>query len=236
LRVFLHGAGERPWGLDPSGPTFWLTVGGGRIGVELDWRAWRVPGACFAVPAVTTGPPTAVPIDHRVLLYLAELADAGEDLVLSVPASGEILRVATSRWVAELRSIDLTAQAWFPDVDAFFNGGFPYAVDQDAAGGWDIDARGTSVHAALVGTRHQVLRLTVTVARDVRGTPDVLRELNALCAGLVNVRVWWDEGPILAGTDIPCPAVGDLAVTAVDNLVDQVAGLGPFVAALAGPA
>jgi hypothetical protein len=236
LRVFLHGAGERPWGLDPSGPTFWLAVGGGRISVELDWRAWRAPAACFAVPAETTGPATAVPIDHRVLLHLAELADVDEDLILSVPASGDVVRLATSRWVAELRTIDLTAQAWFPDVDAFFNSGFPHPVEQDEAGGWDIQARGTTIHAALVGTRHQVLRLTTTVASDVTATPDVLEELNVLSAGLVNVRLWWHDGDVIAGTDIPCPAVGDLAVAVVDSLVDQITDLGPFIAALAGPA
>jgi hypothetical protein len=238
LRAFLAAAGQLPWGLERCGPTFWLSVGGGRISAELDWQPWGVPAACFAVPAGTHGPVTRVAIDHRVLLHLAEIADNDDDLVMTVPASGRVIRMMSSRWVADVRTVDFSARSWHPDVDAFFNGGFPYSVVQDDDDGWDIEASGTDVHAALHDGAHRrhVLRLTVTVASDIPSTPDVLLELNALCAGLVNVSVWWHDGDVIAGTDIPCPAVGELAVAAVDNLVDHVAGLGPFVAALAGPA
>ncbi|MCD9624232.1 hypothetical protein [Rhabdothermincola salaria] len=233
LARILRRALNVPVGLDPATarPAVAIVVEPGSLACTVDWGDTRTLRATFNVP-VNTDDAVAFEVAAEELHDLLSAVDGDDDVLLGVrPGAQGPLTVAVG---------DLTA--WVPvrptAVQRFRDGlgqcladatrSRCYVLDE---GIFVVELDGREVRVELHDDGLPVLRATTLVVRDVAATKELLAQLNDTNAGLCGIRLWWSDGDVIAGVDIPQSQLDELAET-LWRFRTQLTGFEVFLSAL----
>ena len=219
-----------PIGSDDHRPLVVLAVHEGTLTAAIDWSGSGGLRSTYRIPARTTGR-SRCQLPTLDLHELLRNLDGDEDVVLGFPSDPDTpllvtahdLRVTVARQeVSALRHHDDLGQRL---ADAT---GEPCHVLE--RGVFRIDHRGRSFVVELRDTPGETVCVSTILARDVADNAHLWHEVNALNARLVGARVWYHDGEVLGGHELPYDAVGGLPA-ALDGLCHQLAGFAEYLTA-----
>jgi hypothetical protein len=208
-----------------------LFVEDGKLAATADWSREGGLRTTQRVSATTAGEASArIPV-----LYLADLireVDDEETITLRFPEDtdvpllieGEGWRATSARKLTDARSFhDELGQAL-----ATATGTTTRTLDR---GVFSTTWRNRTIRAELHNTPNDTVRLSTVVLDHIEPSVEVLQQLNDVNAGLVGARVWLLENVVVAGVDVPCSAIEDIAAV-IQQLDLQIDGLDVFLSAL----
>lgn len=224
-RAHLH-----PIGLDGPRPLVVLAVDDGTLTAAVDWSGDGGLRSTFRIPARTTGR-TRCRLFTLDLHDLLRNLDGDEDVTLGFPSdpgtpllvTTHALRAAVTRQEASaLRHHDELGQL-LADVT-----GAPCEVLE--RGVFRIGYRDWWFIAELRDTPVETVCIASTLARNVEDGEHLWREINALNTRMVGARVWYHDGDVFGGSDLPYTAVRSLG-TVLDGLCAQLDGFPEYLTA-----
>jgi hypothetical protein len=230
----LHTAAWPPTGVDlgdPRCPETRLSLSPGAIEVTTDWRTVGASPQHITLAAEVTGAGGVVGISPRVVAWAVQHTDPDDDTTIWVDEVTGVTGIATAEWTAVVQghTVGWAARREAVELALVDDGILPQAQADDS---WLVEIDDVAVRLELLERRGQaILRCTTELVADVPPSAAVLTELNELSARLAGTRLWWDNGAIVAGFDLPSPAgLPEMMVAMIEQVVD----LGPLVAALGG--
>ena len=243
LSVLLDAARALPAGVDGSSglmPPMWLHLGGGTLGLHIDWQDHLPNRATYRADVADQVGEATVAIPHlRVDLFLRGLAamewDGNSEVVIEVGRvrqhDGErgVLTLQAGWWRLLLWLTDPLDERWGAAVDEVFGAAEGLRViDRDGVE-WIVADAVHEVRVKLHAGHPDVARVSVPLVQRATVSFELLHELSQLNASSDGVRFWAADDAVFAAVDVACSELGSLP-RAVRRVIDAKHRYGPLLA------
>ncbi len=230
----MGGAGQVPSQLDPDLPAPVMQVGieDGSIGFSVDWRRYGLNRSTYRAPSISTdGVGMAGLSSTTITRLLHSTAERRADIIVKVSICDDCVVFDTLNtgggWVAWVPLQPVGALEYADEVQAALaQAGLEW--DWTDEGQIVVDApdeTGSAVEVGFFDTWPEMLRLSTVVTDGLVEDIEVHRALASLNANKVGLRFWFDQGHVVAASDLPCYRHAEL-VAAIGHLRSQIEGLG----------
>ena len=226
--------GKRPM------PPLWLHIGGGTLGLHVDWNDFLPNRATYRVntPQQTGEATVAVPhvdIDRFVDTLAIAGWDLDEDVIIEV---GTVREGSSERgaitfqngWWRMLLWLENPLEfRWGTRIDETLDEAAGLRViDRDTAE-WIVSNGQHEVRLVLHRGHPDIARVSVPLVQQVTESLELLRELGQLNASSDGVRFWFADGTVFAAADVPCTDLGSLP-RGVHRVIEAKSRFGPLLA------
>jgi hypothetical protein len=221
-------------------PPMWLHLGGGTLGLHIDWQDHLPNRATYRVDVADQVGEATVAIPHlRVDLFLRGLAgmewDGNSEVVIEVgrvrQPDGErgVLILQAGWWRLLLWLTDPLEERWGAAVDEMFGATEGLRViDRDGVE-WIVADAVHEVRVKLHAGHPDVARVSVPLVQRATVSFELLHELSQLNASSDGVRFWAADDAVFAAVDVVCSELASLP-RAVRRVIDAKHRYGPLLA------
>jgi len=235
LSRLLDQARLHPVGGDATRPSTTLAVDQGTLVASVDWSAHQGLRSTYRIPARATGQARC----HLPTLDLVDLLrnlDGDEDVTIGFPSDPNTpLLVSTHSLRATVHRLEVGAARHHDDLGqhlADVTGAPCTALER---GVFRIEHHEWPFIVELRDAPTETVCVTSTLARNVVESVHLWQELNALNARLIRARVWFHDGDVFGGLEVPYSGVDELGA-ALDSLCTQLDGFPEYLSGyVAGP-
>lgn len=241
--ALFDAAGSLPAGVDSTlgpMPPMWLYLGGGTLGLHIDWNDYLPNRATYRVEvshhegeATMAIPPLPVYTFLRALVRGDWALD--DELVIELGwvnrPDGErgVMAVHGGWWRMLLWLEDPLERRWGTRIDdVFAEADDLRVIDRDTAE-WIVADAAHEVRVMLHAGHPDRIRTSVPLLLHVDPSFELLNELSQLNAASDGVRFWAADRVVWAAADVPCSDLSQLPQT-VRAVLDAKARFGPLLA------
>jgi hypothetical protein len=198
----------------PTGCTDWeslfeypfsaiIKISDGKVSVQSRWPKLKTPEIVMSCEAVTSGEGKIV-LPDQAIGYMSlcihpedtefiKISFAAKDPSYARFESGPVTLVVE-------KSNTLSSQPLERFVKHLENNDFEFQVGPD--GILVVNFEKTSIRVQLFDGFPTIARCTKTILVDVKCTPELLAEINAMNVGRALNRIWYDNGMVVIGSDL----------------------------------
>lgn len=227
--------------VDAPAPPMWLQMADGTVAIHVDWSEYVGGASTYRLFTKVCGGPATVAINHPLVSQWS-LAVGGwleDDETTMRIAIREILVDGTRRDAVWFSASGAELTLWCDDplVERWGSriGGMLHAAglrdSRHDGRRWQVDVGGVPVDIVLHAGSPDVARVSAPVVGGVEPTLELLTEINAVNAAATGVRMWVEDGLVVAASDVRCPELDGLETT-VRQVAAAAARYQPLLAAL----
>jgi hypothetical protein len=241
--ALLDSARSLPAGVD-SGlwpmPPVWLHLGGGTLGLHVDWNDYLPNRASYRVDVSHHQGEATLAIPHvHVDTFVRALlrADWSPDDELTIElgwvnrpdGEREVVALQGAWWRMLLWLEDPLEWRWGSRIDEVFaKAGDLRVIDRDIAE-WIVADAAHQVRVMLHAGHPDLARMSLPLLQHVDPSFELLTELSQLNASSDGVRFWCGDRVVWAAADVPCSDLSSLP-RMVRKVLDARARFGPLLA------